>query len=169
MSRGRGLSEEDRTVWETVTRKIKPLHGARKTAGVAATPAPARKMAAARPAAVPSTKSPAAQPTPLLAPLSRKEKQRVARGRDRINARLDLHGHTQIEAHGELLRFLRRASAKEARLGLVITGKSGVLRREVPRWLALAEFRGMVLAVDPAATRHGGEGALYVRVRRERR
>lgn len=168
MSRGRGLSEEDRTVWETVIRKIKPLHGARKVAAITSTPTPARKTAVIRPVAIPSVK-PVASPTPALAPLGRKEKQRVARGRAAIDARLDLHGHTQAQAHGELLRFLRRAGADEKRLVLVITGKSGVLRREVPRWLALAEFREMVIAVEPAAIRHGGEGALYVRVRRERR
>ena len=100
---------------------------------------------------------------------SDEEKQKVARGHVSIEARLDLHGHTQDEAHGELLRFLRRASANEKRLALVITGKSGVLRREVPRWLALPEFRAMVIAVEPAAIKHGGAGALYVRVRRERR
>jgi len=151
-----------------VTRKIKPLHGAR-IAAVTATPAPARKTAMARPLAASSAKSPVAPSTPALAPLSRKEKQKLARGHVSIDARLDLHGHTQDEAHRELLRFLRRASANEKRLVLVITGKSGVLRREVPRWLALPEFRELVIAVEPAAIRHGGEGALYVRVRREHR
>ena len=169
MSRGRGLTDEDRAVWETATRKIKPMPGARKVAAVTAAPSPARKTVTARPPAAAPAKSPVAPAAPTLAPLSRKEKQRVARGHVSIGARLDLHGHTQDEAHGALLRFLRRASADEKRLVLVITGKSGVLRREVPRWLALPEFRGMVIAVEPAAIRHGGEGALYVRVRRERR
>jgi DNA-nicking Smr family endonuclease len=169
MSRGRRLSDEERTVWEAVTRKIKPLHSVGKIAAVTATPAQARKPVVTRSVAAPSAKSPVSPPTPTLAPLSRKEKQRVARGRVSIDARLDLHGHTQDEAHGALLRFLRRASTSEKRLALVITGKSGVLRREVPRWLALPEFRAMVIAVEPAAIRHGGEGALYVRVRRERR
>jgi DNA-nicking Smr family endonuclease len=169
MSRGRGLSEEERTVWEAVTRKIKPLRGARKAAVATAAPAPARKAVTARPPAAAPAKSTVAPPTPALAALSRKEKQKVVRGHVSIDARLDLHGYTQDEAHGELLRFLRRAGADEKRLVLVITGKSGVLRREVPRWLALPEFRSMVIAVEPAAIRHGGEGALYVRVRRERR
>src|SRR5690242_5156736 len=105
MSRGRGLSDEERTVWETVTRKIKPLRGARKIAAVTATPAPARKTVAARPVVAPSPKSPIAPPAPALAPLGRKEKQRVARGHVSIDARLDLHGHTQDEAHGALLQF----------------------------------------------------------------
>jgi DNA-nicking Smr family endonuclease len=98
--------------------------------------------------------------------LSRREKQRAARGHDPIDARLDLHGHTQSEAHAALLRFLRRASTQEARLVLVITGKSGVLRRQVPLWLAMPEFRALAIATEAAAIRHGGEGALYIRVRR---
>jgi DNA-nicking Smr family endonuclease len=54
------------------------------------------------------------------------------------------------------------------RLVLVITGKSGVLRRQVPLWLATVEFRALVISAESAAIRHGGDGALYVRVRRAR-
>jgi DNA-nicking Smr family endonuclease len=126
----------------------------------------APKIAAVKPQAVPLKRSP--EPA-AIAPLTRREKQRVARGHDRIDARLDLHGHTLPEAHAQLLRFLRRASENEARLVLVITGKSGVLRQEVPRWLSLPDFRVLVIAAEPAAIRHGGDGALYLRVRRERR
>ncbi|MFN3938930.1 MAG: Smr/MutS family protein, partial [Gemmobacter sp.] len=99
---------------------------------------------------------------------------RVARGKQAIDARLDLHGLTQDEAHGTLLRFLRSASARDARLVLVITGKGnrdgsrGVLRRQVPQWLGLPEFRALVVGFEDAHIGHGGEGALYVRVRRER-
>jgi DNA-nicking Smr family endonuclease len=100
-------------------------------------------------------------------------KQRVARGKERIDARLDLHGLTQSEAHGDLLRFLRNAHARDARLVLVITGKGrgpepGVLRRQVPQWLGLPEFRALVIGFEDAHANHGGEGALYVRVRRTR-
>jgi DNA-nicking Smr family endonuclease len=100
-------------------------------------------------------------------------KQRVARGKEAIDARLDLHGYTQDEAHSALLRFLRSANARDARLVLVITGKGrggeiGVLRRQVPNWLALPEFRALVIGYEDAAITHGGEGALYVRVRRTR-
>jgi DNA-nicking Smr family endonuclease len=92
----------------------------------------------------------------------------VARGHDAIDARLDLHGHTQDEAHGVLLRFLRRASTNEMKFVLVITGKSGVLRRQVPMWLATPEFRALVVSADVASIGHGGDGALYIRVRRAR-
>jgi DNA-nicking Smr family endonuclease len=108
-----------------------------------------------------------------MEPLTRRMKQRVARGKHQIDARLDLHGFTQHEAHEALLRFLRSANARDARLVLVITGKGrggeiGVLRRQVPHWLALPEFRDLVIGFEDAAIGHGGEGALYVRVRRTR-
>jgi DNA-nicking Smr family endonuclease len=103
-------------------------------------------------------------------------KQRVARGKDEIDGRLDLHGLTQSEAHAALLRFLRTASSRGARLVLVITGKGaraaegerGVLKRQVPHWLGLPEFRALVIGFEDAHIAHGGEGALYVRVRRAR-
>src|SRR5439155_27262320 len=101
-------------------------------------------------------------------------KQRVARAKEAIDGRLDLHGLTQSEAHAALLRFLRAASSRGARLVLVITGKGaragdgerGVLKRQVPQWLGLPEFRALVVGFEEAHIAHGGEGALYVRVRR---
>ena len=73
-------------------------------------------------------------------------------------------------------RYLQRqAQARDARLVLVITGKGGgtcdgrgVLRRQVPLWLEGVEFRSLVIGFDSAGIGHGGEGALYVRVRRGR-
>jgi DNA-nicking Smr family endonuclease len=112
---------------------------------------------------------------PPLAPLGRRLKQRVARGKQAIDARLDLHGLTQSEAHAVLLRFLRNAQARDARLVLVITGKGvrgdgerGVLKRQVPHWLGLPEFRSLIVGFEDAHVAHGGEGALYLRVRRAR-
>jgi len=179
--RRRGLSYEDRVLWTTVTKAIKPL---RAKASVApdedadvaeiAAPKPPGKMPpkASKPSAVPKKMS-SAPPPPPMAPLGRRMKQRVARGKHAIDARLDLHGLTQNEAHGELLRFLRNANARDARLVLVITGKGrggepGVLRRQVPQWLGLPEFRALVVGFEDAHVAHGGEGALYVRVRRAR-
>ena len=116
---------------------------------------------------------------PPLAPLGRRLKQRVARGREPIEARLDLHGYTQAEAHAALLRFLRRAQADNLKTVLVVTGKgsarnartageTGVLKRAVPQWLALPEFRSLVLGFEDAHSGHGGQGALYLRLRRAR-
>jgi DNA-nicking Smr family endonuclease len=173
MSGKRGLSEDEIEVWTTVTRSIKPL---KKTPRIVAKAEPAveppPRKAPQKPVILdprrvtPPAKRPPAPPA--LAPLTRREKQRVARGHDAIDARLDLHGHTQDEAHGVLLRFLRRASTNEMKFVLVITGKSGVLRRQVPMWLATPEFRALVVSADVASIGHGGDGALYIRVRRAR-
>jgi DNA-nicking Smr family endonuclease len=169
----RVLPAEDRALWDSFTKPIKPL---RKTPVAARDePKPAAALAAKKspprlsPQPVPQRPPKVAPPpVPPLAPLGRRMKQRVARGREAIDGRLDLHGMTQSEAHGALLRFLQRASAGESRLVLVITGKSGVLRQQVPCWLGLPDLRGVVIGFEPASVRHGGDGALYVRLRRAR-
>jgi len=177
-----GLSHEDRVLWTHVTKAIKPLR-ARAPAvpdedGGAAEPKGMPKHHS-KPVALPKTASHHTAPAlpksavPPLTPLGLRMKQRVARGKEAIDARLDLHGLTQSEAHSEMLRFLRRANARDARLVLIITGKGrggepGVLRRQVPQWLALPEFRALVVGFEDAHIKHGGEGALYVRVRRAR-
>jgi DNA-nicking Smr family endonuclease len=109
-------------------------------------------------------------------PIDRRLKQRLARGQIEIDGRIDLHGRTLSEAHAALLRFLHRSQGEGLRTVLVITGKGGpdpergrgVLRRQVPLWLALPELRGHVLGVEEAHVAHGGAGALYVRLRRGR-
>jgi DNA-nicking Smr family endonuclease len=103
-------------------------------------------------------------------------RQKLARGTEEIDARLDLHGRTQAQAHSALLKFLRDAQARGARNVLIITGKGtrefagerGVLKRQVPMWLRLPEFRTLIIGFEEAHVGHGGEGALYVRVRKLR-
>lgn len=97
-------------------------------------------------------------------------KRRIARERDPIGARLDLHGMTQDTARAVLHAFIERAQGKGDRAVLVITGKgvqgNGVLRRRVPEWLAEAPSRARVAGVSYAERHHGGEGALYVALKR---
>jgi DNA-nicking Smr family endonuclease len=104
----------------------------------------------------------------------------LKRGREPIEGVIDLHGMRQDEAHGALAGFLERSAARGARLVLVVTGKGGqgsddshggfqergVLRRNVPHWLRMAELRQLVMGFEEADARHGGAGALYVRLRR---
>jgi DNA-nicking Smr family endonuclease len=175
--RRRVLSAEERVLWTTVTKSIAPLRESSESsddgASVSGTvrPKPSATRPPARPPATVDRKH------PPLAPLGRRMKQRVARGKEGIDGRLDLHGLTQVEAHATLLRFLRTASSRGARLVLVITGKGaragdgerGVLKRQVPQWLGLPEFRALVVGFEDAHVAHGGEGALYVRVRRIKR
>lgn len=193
MSRRRQISDEDHALWQAVTRTVSPLRRYRKDRTPSADqlapkpkPSSPSRSAAAAPKQPPkpivkhvskTASKPAPKPAaPQLAPLDRRARQRLARGTQDIEARLDLHGRTQGEAHTALLRFLHRAQADGARTVLIITGKGGagssgergVLKRQVPMWLALPEFRGLVIGFGPAAIGHGGEGALYVRVRRGR-
>src|SRR5207245_1292414 len=138
---------------------------------------------AARPAAptrspVPVRMTPPPKPqAPPLAPIGRRERAKLSRGKQEIDARIDLHGMTQTRAHRALFGFLQRAHHDGLTFVLVITGKGkvggpeserGVLRRQVPQWLALPEFRTLVVGFEEAHIGHGGEGALYVRVRRAR-
>jgi DNA-nicking Smr family endonuclease len=187
MTRRRQLSDEEEALWRGFARSIEPLRrlrvpAAKRTADAAASeerkpqPPAAARGAPLRAKAAAETLSPK---TPPLAPLERRLKQRVARGREAIDARIDLHGYTQARAHSALLAFLQRAQNDGARLALVVTGKGvmrgerhdaerGVLKRLVPIWLALPEFRPFVLGFEVAHVGHGGEGALYVRLRRAR-
>lgn len=181
--RRRGLSEEDREVWESVARQIKPLRKKPRltaiepdaAADIAASPKPRKP----KPAPVVATLKPPPQPPspPKLVTLGRRERSQIGRGRKEIEARIDLHGMTQARAHRALHDFLHRAHRDGLALVLVITGKGkmtgpdserGILRRQVPLWLALPEFRSLVVGYDAAHIGHGGEGALYVRVRRAR-
>ncbi|MVT65434.1 DNA mismatch repair protein MutS [Bradyrhizobium pachyrhizi] len=183
LRRKRTLSEEERALWESVAKQVKPLRKrpvAAKAHAVASDPA--THHAIAKPIPVkPATAvkaAPAQRPqVPPLAPIGRRERAKLSRGRQEIDARLDLHGMTQMRAHRVLFTFLQRAHSDGLTFVLVITGKGkvggldserGVLRRQVPEWLRLPEFRSLVVGFEEAHIGHGGEGALYVRVRRAR-
>ncbi|MBX9777850.1 MAG: Smr/MutS family protein [Xanthobacteraceae bacterium] len=180
MSRRRLVSPEEKALWRTVTRSVSPLRGRRKDAEPPTERPEPKSKPRSRPSAPPHpvavTQERAPKPRePALAPIDRRDRQKLARGTQAIDARIDLHGRTQSEAHAALLRFLHRAQNSGAKTVLVITGKGanrdgerGVLKRQVPMWLALPEFRGLVVGFGDAATGHGGTGALYVRVRRAR-
>ena len=110
-----------------------------------------------------------------MAGTDRRTANRLRRGRMEIDARLDLHGYRQEEAHQRLFGFLSAANAAQARCVLVVTGKgrqasgeTGKLKSAVPQWLNEAPFRHLVLSVTYAQQRDGGEGALYVLLRRKR-
>lgn len=135
--------------------------------------------AAAKPAAATAAvrpQSPLSRPRPAGLPaIDRKTIRRLGSGQLDIDARLDLHSLTQDEAHRALRAFLAACRSRGDRFTLVITGKGGaasvdhgergVLRRNVPRWLSEPDLAPLVVAIAPAAIRHGGSGALYVRVR----
>jgi DNA-nicking Smr family endonuclease len=178
----RSLSEDEHTLWTIVTRAIKPLR--RRKAVIPAAPEivppamPPRKPAKVATVVPPPAPLPSRIAPPPLAPLGRRLKQKIGRGAEPIDARIDLHGMTQASAHGALAHFLRRAQHDGARVVLVITGKGkagadphaerGVLKRQVPLWLESPELRPLVIGFEAANIGHGGTGALYVRMRRGR-
>ena len=179
--RKRNLSEEERALWESVAKQIKPLRkkpraAKKETAEAEAAPKPAISPGPLPPAKMLRAPKPEPPAAPPLAPLGRRERAQLSRGKKQIDARLDLHGMTQTRAHHALSGFLQRAHSEGLTFVLIITGKGklgaeserGVLRRQVPQWLSLPEFRSLVVGFEEAHIGHGGAGALYVRIRRAR-
>jgi DNA-nicking Smr family endonuclease len=180
--RKRDLSEEERALWESVAKHTKPLQKQHRAAKPETASPDTEARVAAKPSTLPRPLPPASLPrapkpaAPPLAPLGRRERSQLSRGRKEIEARLDLHGMTQTRAHRALTGFLQRAHLDGLTFVLVITGKGkmgaeserGVLRRQVPQWLSQPEFRALVVGFEEAHIGHGGEGALYVRIRRSR-
>lgn len=182
-ARLRRLSDEEIALWVEVAKSIAKRRGASlpTSAVPLSSPTPAPPPA---PPAAPPTKPRKPSGPPPLAPLERRLKRDLSRGRAGIDSALDLHGMTQAQAHHALRGFLARAQAQGDRLVIVVTGKGnspvqtkttswndepGVLRRLVPHWLREPDLRAVVLGFEEAGRAHGGAGALYVRLRRGER
>lgn len=167
MVRKRDLREDERELWEHVTRDVRKPR-VRKV--------PSRKVAAeAKPVArvkpiaelvrIAAASAPAKRPAPPFG-VDGSTAERLRKGKIDPEAVLDLHGLTQAQAHTRLVSFVRRGHEMGNRCLLVITGKGGVLRELAPRWLD--ELRAAVTGVQSAHVRHGGGGAFYVYLRRKR-
>jgi DNA-nicking Smr family endonuclease len=172
------LSHEDRIIWARIARTVEAFPGkeipeddwfaVENPASQSPVPQskPVRQVQSPANPVVP----PRHQPHPIEKPVIRK----LSRGRLPIDGRIDLHGLTQSEAHNLLFGFLARAHERGLRHVLVITGKGasrgseGALKRAVPVWLSKPEFRFLISGYEDAARGHGGEGALYIRLRREK-
>lgn len=194
-SRKRVLSREEIELWAHVTRRDQPLarrrasNGAKSEAAapsgpqaILSPPAKASPIAESKPASI-ATGKPVAAPAPE--PFDPRIGKRIARGAREIDARLDLHGMRQHDAHSILKHFLARCQAEGRRHVLIITGKGGnsegadadfwrspergVLRRLVPHWLSDPSLRPYVVSYTESAHRHGGSGALYVTIRKGHR
>jgi DNA-nicking Smr family endonuclease len=194
MSRRRVLTREERELWGHVTKTDTPLrlrHAERKPKPeLAAEPplfAAAMKPAGPEPAkpAEPETKpAPAPCRTPKTQAFDPRLGRKLARGHVAFDARLDLHGMRQAEAHASLRGFILRSQLAGYRHVLVITGKgrtaglrdsesfpawtpeAGILRRLVPHWLRDEPLAQAVVSFREAAQHHGGSGALYIQLRR---
>ncbi len=157
----------DSALWAIVASTVRPLPGRSAPAPVSLPQFGSRTH---HPASSQIAHNPRA--TPKLPPqdIEPQRFHRLASGRDRLMARLDLHGHSQDSARAVLTGFLLSVHAQGSRSVLVITGKGvlgdGVLRRRVPEWLATAPLRPLIAGVSEAHSRHGGQGALYVALKR---
>ena len=177
--------ETDAELWARVARSAKPIEKGRVPPTVEA-PKRRTKASAKEPSTpVKPAPKPVAKPAPAARgeALNRQTARQLERGKLPVEARLDLHGMRQREAHAALRRFLKSAQGKGYRHVLVITGKGaaadttrpfyesderGVLRQAVPHWLSQPDLAPVVLSYSEAPRRLGGEGALYVRLRRPR-
>jgi DNA-nicking Smr family endonuclease len=170
-------TQDELLLWRHAMRGVVPAH----PQPPAAEPLPQSAEAPARVAGLPRSAHPSrapslpARPTQRLDPsgpidLDRRSWQRLRRGRYPVDARLDLHGMTQAQAHDALSAFLSAAQARGNRCVLVITGRGsmggGALRAMTPRWLDESPNRQRLLTYAPARPRHGGDGAIYVLLRR---
>ncbi len=180
----RHVSDDECALWHEVmggVRRLPKVKGEEK-AGIKPPPAPVARakprpsLPKPRPVVAPPAPTPHAEP-PLThgeaAGLDKRTRLRLRRGQVEIQGVIDLHGLTQAEAHRALLGFLEGARTADRRAVLVITGKgltpgAGVLRAAVPRWLNEPAMRRMIRAFSFAAPKDGGEGALYVLLRRKR-
>ncbi len=179
----RVLSRGEIDLWSFVARQVRPLPGKKAPEPPPEPPKektaePQVAPAAMKESAEPMHRRPAAHPP--LAPIERRLVQRVSRGQRPIDGAIDLHGKRQAEAHRALLSFIARMHHQNATLVLVVTGKGapdpdpfgdnerGVLRRLVPIWLSDLQMRRQVIGFEEAPRQHGGSGALYVRLRRQR-
>lgn len=178
MSRRDDLSPEDRRIWARVAGSVtpsKPKKPPRVVPGAAVldpAPAPHPKGGVKQrplPAWSPSPPAPS-RARGLPDPLEPRRQRRLSRERDPIEARIDLHGYGRFQAQDALTAFLMGAQARGYRSVLVITGQGrrggGVIRASVHEWLQAPALRGVVSGFASAARHHGGDGALYVTIRR---
>lgn len=177
----RFLQPEEKDLWDHVTQTVRRTSLRPSSPKEAIEDQPDRRNAAPRRRAVMPPPVPVAQKR--SEPLSHGATQgmdgrtamRMKRGKLDIHGRLDLHGHTQRAAHQALETFLSESFHRDRRTVLVITGKGdpvagrpGVLKDTVPRWLNEMPMRQWVTGFSYAAVKDGGEGALYVRIKRRR-
>ncbi len=193
MRRPRHLSPEERSLWDRVAERATPLDPKRPDHApslpkVTKTPTPRVALPdfrvdqtanGKRPHDILSTITDRLSNTPVN--MDHKSFGKMKRGKLKPEARIDLHGMTMAQAHPELVAFILGSQSVGRRLVLVITGKGkdrddggpiptrhGVLRHQVPQWLALPPLNHAILQVTPAHLRHGGHGAYYVYLRRNR-
>ncbi|MGB7287241.1 MAG: Smr/MutS family protein [Salaquimonas sp.] len=189
----RSLDSEEEALWHQVKRTVAPMDGKRQNlkhwldleeASFSQNPKPMKKVPILNDK-VPVSKASitrsfyAAPYTPpvsvpskpgLASSIDDNTARKLLKGRVSIDGRIDLHGMTQTQAHNVLKNFLIDSYHSGFRMVLVITGKGrmneGVLKNAVPNWLNEPALSLYASAFRRAHVTHGGEGALYVRIRK---
>ncbi len=166
MAKRRAATEAERALWGAAMRDVRRLD-------------PQRVVPAFPPLTPPAPPPEVPAPQSVVTPVRSRPGgvdgatvERLKRGQVAVEGRIDLHGMDQRAAFAALMGFIETSSRGGRRAVLVITGKGaiggGVLRRNVPNWLLASPLASRILTVQPAHTRHGGDGALYVLLRRKR-
>ncbi len=187
--RNRGLSAEEQVLWNKVVENIAPQGNSMPPATISdldiPEPRPLPTPKAIRPFALGQSTKPESKAIhrPATAPhnMDKNSFNRLKKGKIVVDGRIDLHGMTLAQAHPALIGFVREAHASRKRLLLVITGKGktkrgdsimperqGILRHQIPHWLSMSPLAQMVLQVTEAHLKHGGSGAYYVYLKRQR-
>jgi DNA-nicking Smr family endonuclease len=188
-----GDGDAEARLWRRAMQGVTPLAPAAAKPGpkAPAKPAPRAEPTPAKPAPprpIPAPPRPAGLAIGAVSGLDRRNAERLKRGDYAIDARLDLHGHTEAAAHRAVSAFVAASVAAGRRCVLIVTGKGagaapgdgaapgvgtetprrGVIRAGLPHWLAAPDLGRHIVAVVPAHRRHGGDGAVYVLLKRRR-
>jgi DNA-nicking Smr family endonuclease len=171
---------EDKQFWEAYKSVVAVAAKQKRKASVAksvlksaAEKAAQRKAAESAPPRLPRTDAGQKWRADALRSLERKREKSLRQGEIEIDARLDLHGMTQVEAFAALAAFMHKQTKSGKRHLLIITGKGrggdGVLRNNLQGWLSHLPEAGSILALRPASRKHGGDGAFYIILRHTKR
>lgn len=181
------LTSEDRRIWTRVSGSVTPPKARKAERVVPGGPLPADPPASVlltgpagkvRPVVTAKTPPKPVSTTPLVSrsgpatpeELEPRRQRRLSRERDPIEDRIDLHGFGRFEAEDQLRAFLSGAQSRGLRAVLVITGQGriggGVIRASIHEWLQSAALRPVVSGFAIAHRRHGGDGAIYVTLKR---
>lgn len=182
MARKGGLTPDDTQIWTVVTDTVAPRRRTKALriaeAGPEGEPVPrsgvartGKPVAAKPPSPAPPPLASVARPRPAPEELEPRRQRRLARERDPIEATFDLHGYGRFDAEDRLKAFLAGSQARGLKAVLVITGQGrrggGVIRTSIHEWLQSPALRGVVSGFAAAHRRHGGEGAIYITLKKK--
>lgn len=192
---GRKLSAEEAQIWALVARTVTPLETRRMVPRIAPEPPvngkaspeavamplpPAKKVKGRVPPPLPPRPVPSKPASDSQLHLDGSWDKRIAKGTLAPDFSLDLHGATLDQAYMRLMHGLTQAKAMGARVVLIVTGKPrpvdaadrgtarGAIRAKVADWLSASEHVSDIVAIRGAHRRHGGQGAIYVVLKKRR-